>query len=359
MDSNISMKPLYFKQLDTLRFVAFFLVFWQHIWPSVNITFLDNEMLKAITKTGGIGVQVFFVLSGFLITFLLLKEHETTQKINIKHFYLRRALRIWPLYYLVLIFGIFVLPNVSDIFGFCGNHLLSLSFLNNLDLHRECFNTPNIEIAWSVAIEEQYYLVWPIVFSAFVRHKRVLFFICASVFVGSSSFIEANTFPLNYYHTYANLNYLMAGCMGALVFNKHQNKISNYTIMKKQFLPLAIFLLIVIHYYSPFCDSFIQPFLYLYIIILLSCRSSDKKSWLSTLGKYTYGMYMYHPIFIMSFRYLFETLSIEYQDNIYINLFLSLLALIGTIVFSIISYEFMEVWFLKYKNKLSKVKTRI
>src|SRR5882762_2194980 len=64
-------------------------------------------------KNGDLGVSFFFVLSGFLITYLLFKELETQQKINIGQFYLRRVLRIWPLYFIVVFLGFFVIPNLD------------------------------------------------------------------------------------------------------------------------------------------------------------------------------------------------------------------------------------------------------
>jgi len=105
-------KKVFFPYLDSLRFVAFFLVFWHHsfayvvrLLPSPSQFF--SNMLKAWTDTGGEGVHIFFVLSGFLITYLLVEEAKEFGSINIPHFYIRRILRIWPLYYFILINTIF------------------------------------------------------------------------------------------------------------------------------------------------------------------------------------------------------------------------------------------------------------
>ena len=126
---------IYFSRLDILRFIAFLLVFWQHAFSNAfaTIDFIDAYLIKALTMTGGYGVQIFFVLSGFLITFLLIKELDLNGKISLGSFYLRRALRIWPLYYIVMLVGIFVLPSFFNTIQFCGSPHLSLLFLNNFD----------------------------------------------------------------------------------------------------------------------------------------------------------------------------------------------------------------------------------
>ena len=96
IDSN----KVFFPNLEGLRFFAFFVVFINHAFaslgyynPSKTFVFVRTHFLL----NGNLGVSFFFVLSGFLITYLLLKEKELTGKINIKNFYLRRVLRIWPL----------------------------------------------------------------------------------------------------------------------------------------------------------------------------------------------------------------------------------------------------------------------
>jgi len=358
---RLIMKPLYFKQLDLLRLVAFSLVFWQHAFHHSfdNVTFLSRYFINTFSLTGGIGVQIFFVLSGFLITFLLLKEQEQTGAVNIKFFYIRRVLRIWPLYYIIVVLGIYVLPNLHNVFEFCGNELMGLTFLNNIDFSKICTSSENVSIVWSVAIEEQFYLFWPLLFTAFIKNKKVLMGLCFVVYLGSSLFILNNNYPVNYYHTYANLNYLMVGCMGALFYNKYQFKVEKNIVMKKYFLSLGILVLILFVWFKPVGTIFIQPFLYLYIILFLVINNNNKGLKIAKYGKYTYGMYMYHPLFLMAFRLVFDAFSINYKDNGWLNSLIGIFALLFTVTFSILSYKLVEKRFLKYKNKIALVKTRI
>ena len=127
---------IYFNKLDSLRTFAFLLVFWQHIssfyFNKIEIhSILVKKILTKLVFTGGAGVHIFFVLSGFLITYLLLIEENRNNKINLKFFYLRRILRIWPAYYLVTLLGIFILPITFNSIDFKGNILMNLFFLNN------------------------------------------------------------------------------------------------------------------------------------------------------------------------------------------------------------------------------------
>ncbi len=146
--------------------------------------------VKPLLAFGGIGVSIFFVLSGFLITYLLLKEKEGTGQIKIKHFYIRRILRIWPLYFLVLIFGYFVVPIImpdyyqsSPTFFTLKGFFLNAFFLTGVTYVLKL--TPIIiSIIWSIGIEEQFYIFWPwIIKSNTKRAVQLLFrFLCPYLF---------------------------------------------------------------------------------------------------------------------------------------------------------------------------------
>ncbi len=109
-------KSIYFSGINGLRFLAALAVIITHVELLKEIYGYENNWKHPlIFNLGGLGVYFFFVLSGFLITYLLLAEKEKNGKINIKQFYIRRILRIWPLYYFVLLLGFFVLPHFDSI----------------------------------------------------------------------------------------------------------------------------------------------------------------------------------------------------------------------------------------------------
>ncbi|MEO6915720.1 MAG: acyltransferase, partial [Chitinophagaceae bacterium] len=105
---------VYFPNLNAIRFIAAFMVVFHHIEQfkllyKIPANFNQNSPFYLMGK---LGVVLFFVLSGFLITFLLLKEESVTGKISIRDFYIRRVLKIWPLYFLIFAIGLYLLPNI-------------------------------------------------------------------------------------------------------------------------------------------------------------------------------------------------------------------------------------------------------
>jgi peptidoglycan/LPS O-acetylase OafA/YrhL len=129
---------------------------------------------------GGLGVLAFFVLSGFLITWLLLKEEERFGAVSLKLFYLRRALRIFPAFYVywLLLVGALTLFH-KRLVG--GQALASFFYVNNY--YQALHGDPNTGLShtWSLAIEEQFYVLWPLVFLLLRRNGRRMAFLMAAI----------------------------------------------------------------------------------------------------------------------------------------------------------------------------------
>jgi peptidoglycan/LPS O-acetylase OafA/YrhL len=148
----------YFPALDGLRCCSIIAVIWHRTAPHGR---------EGLLAKGYLGVELFFTISGFLITTLLLRELRENGRISLPNFYARRTLRIFPLYYTVL--GLYVLlvwqlePNSPAGVQFFRNLPYFLSYTYNW-IHREDLHGPNRIIfffAWSLATEEQFYLLWP------------------------------------------------------------------------------------------------------------------------------------------------------------------------------------------------------
>jgi peptidoglycan/LPS O-acetylase OafA/YrhL len=151
--------PKHIPQLDVLRGLAVLEVMLYHaseLAPSLH--------LGRLFRFGYTGVDLFFVLSGFLITGILIESKKHAN--YFKNFYARRVLRIWPLYYALLIFTFLVLPAIrpsltSTIFERSHPWQSYLFLLQNLTaIGQKGFDT--LRVTWSLAIEEQFYLVWPV-----------------------------------------------------------------------------------------------------------------------------------------------------------------------------------------------------
>lgn len=128
----------YFPGLDPLRFFAALMILLVHVDLVKSFFNLETTTTTPFFMRmdfGGTGVNFFFVLSGFLITYLLLCEKDKHTTISLKKFYMRRILRIWPLYYLILLIGFFILPHIHNInLPYFENHF-QINFTPNLILY--------------------------------------------------------------------------------------------------------------------------------------------------------------------------------------------------------------------------------
>ena len=173
--------------------------------------------------SGGVGVSFFFVLSGFLLTYLIIKEIEQTGKLNIKHFYIRRTLRIWPFFFFVVIFGFFIYPILKKIIGIDAdlpnNIWYHISFLSNFDYIRIAQNKLHatspmmVAITWSVSIEEQFYLIWPFLFMIYPKKWYPLIFIKVIIIFGLFCYFNRGDGDgdIVYYHTISVTSNLAVG----------------------------------------------------------------------------------------------------------------------------------------------------
>lgn len=172
----------YFGSLDALRCLAIVAVIWQHS-PAI-----PHDAMP-LTDAGASGVALFFVLSGFLITTLLLREDEGTGGISLRNFYMRRTLRIFPLYYAVLgLYALLVALLEHNAAGrlFFQNLPYYLTYTTNwfvdLKLNEDGQRRVIFVFAWSLATEEQFYLFWPPIMK-FCRRAVAISILLAVVFV--------------------------------------------------------------------------------------------------------------------------------------------------------------------------------
>ncbi|BDG09645.1 acyltransferase family protein [Anaeromyxobacter paludicola] len=161
----------YRPELDALRFLAFLMVFGSHVvWrlPRASIFASAPALALAVIASGGFGVDLFFVLSAYLITELLLREKDATGSIDVRSFYARRILRIWPLYFATIAAGFalqYAMPLLRGgeprIVLPLGAVLAFVLLAGNWYSTRGFVSSP-VSPLWSVSIEEQFYLLWPL-----------------------------------------------------------------------------------------------------------------------------------------------------------------------------------------------------
>ncbi len=348
----------YLKGLDTLRAIAALIVVWGHIELLKKnkgmVNLIDNEYFNL--PSGHIAVILFFVLSGFLITFLLVKEREKVGKISLKKFFIRRILRIWPLYYLILFLS-FLLFNADYSQK---TVLLCLSGFPNI-AHALKAGWPTSPHVWSIGVEEQFYLFWPILLSL-IPIKRIiltlsLFIIGYTILPHVICFINIRTFQNFEFNSF--INELFYGtkfnCMsvGALVGFLYARQHKWLKVISNKFVAYSSIILSVLLWtfgleFNYFTDEFYSVLfvIAIYNIVVNPKINIDTKA-TSFLGKISFGIYMYHWIIIMlTLKYL----PISKNDILY-NVCLYLAVLIGTIFISWISFNSVEKYFLNIKKQ--------
>lgn len=364
---------IYFPGLNALRFFAAFAVLLSHINLIMSAFGIGHNLPKIIPELGSLGVYFFFSLSGFLITYLLLYEDQKNKHISIKKFYLRRILRIWPLYYLILIIGFFILPLFNQIdISYLKSNFSNFYFydlvLYLLILPNAAFAfftaTPHIGQAWSIGVEEQFYIIWP----WFFRNKKS---ILKKIIFAFLLIIVLKTAFLLLYKS-CSPSFILAGLKNLIAMSKFENMLIGGAFaillfegrdkyLKFIYSPITYYssiILIPILVYSP---DFIQDGIHiiyaiLFSIIILNILSkTSSNSFLENkiinyLGTISYGIYMYHLFIIAISCFLLKTcLHIEnFFLNYLIILFFSTLL---TILISHLSYKYFESYFLKLKEK--------
>ena len=304
-------------------------------------------------------VDMFFVLSGFLITFLLLKEKEKTSTINIRKFYMRRILRIWPLYYLVLILSLLmiyfdVIPMPDKLLTRASLYiffLANIAFLIKL-------NISVITPLWSVGTEEQFYAIWPWIVKATKKYLTVFFILFITInIVRLIGYYKVPLFnlPILFFNL-IRIDIMTLGAMGA-VFLYRKHRILTF-ILNKPMEFIAWIVLLQSYVYGPlhvhdFIDNQINALFYLIIILNLSSGKSYIKldhRVFDIFGKMSYGIYVYHVLII----YCLVFITKEYEISTFVYYTITILL---TLIISHFSYKYFEMPFLRIKNKYAVVKS--
>lgn len=374
---------VFFKNLDAIRFIAAIMVFLGHAFsPVIDLLPIKNtywERTLTLISNGGIGVSIFFVLSGFLITYLLIKEYKENGEISLKQFYIRRVLRIWPLYFLVITFTFGIYPLLKSAINqntILDSHLIyHIFFLSNFDVLNYLSSTTELNalsqsITWSVSIEEQFYLFWPLIF-AFTRPKYWILILLVILSFSIGFRIRHNYDDLIlYFHTFSVLPDLTIGGILAITV-QYSNRFKKWLSNSNSFsLAFSILIAITFTYFQneifqfPYSRALSRVFISSSFALVIGLQAFTNSNSILNLGnlksaskwgRYTYGIYLIHPIVITLLGVLYRLLSISIH-NIYNALIFGIIALIGTLTISKLSYHHYELKFLLMKEKLYNLK---
>jgi len=361
----------YLPQLDGLRFLAFFLVFLAHNVPSDETLSghfgpAPATAIGLIRDTAGFGLGLFFFLSSFLISSLLLIEKDTTDTVALRAFYVRRILRIWPLYFAFLIcVSIIGIWSPSEHISI--PRLAALSLLaGNWYFIARGMSPFIVGPLWSISVEEQFYAIWPSILR--LTNRRTFVYFSLAVGVGSLAttallaargvsslniwmnsapefvFFAAGTLLALFFQPQRKPNLLIAILLSIFGFGVWTADEWLFKLTDRTFKPEPFQTTCAYFFAAAGCALLIAGCLYI--------RATLVPGWLKYLGKISYGLYVFHPL---AMRFIWSTPRNWHLRG-------SILEIISiffvTVALAACSYRFLERTFLRLKRRFELIATR-
>ncbi len=372
------MTKRYFEGLNSLRFFAAAIVVLYH--TAISLKRFDLPLLPDWplfdSYKGKAAVQFFFTLSGFLITYLLMSEKERTKTISIRDFYIRRVLRIWPLYYIIVAFGLcfyfFLLPTLgvgenTNTFSLGTGIIAYVLFLPNL-LYSLYHVGGILGITWSIGVEEQYYLFWAPLVKRFFKY---LFSLIIGMWVVMTAIQIANAYhllgisePWVKFIKTIQFNYMAVGGFMAYMLARYEKRLMDSRFFSNGLVQVGLFVLIIL-YLVGYRNQFpvwvkitFLPMLFGWLILNVSANPRNvlrlSNPTLDWLGRISYGIYMYHYIWVYATSFLFSKTQFFVDDPIIFQLAFQLVIWGGTITTAHFSFNYLEKPILKLKHKFDR-----
>ena len=357
------MSKKFYTSLEGFRGIAVMMVLISHfivIFHFPQLIFL---------KFGNLGVTFFFVLSGFLISEILIRDidNKVSRKKILKNFYVRRVIRIFPIYYLaIILLSIFNIENIRDIIFW------NLSYTYNIGRIWFDSDAHIISHFWSLCVEEQFYMIWPLLLIIFRKNRKILIF---SIIIASilTKFLYVNFELINYgdfihASTPAAMDALAVGALLAELKKNNVNILKK--ILKLFFIP---FLFIIFYWLMLFIYNDTSRFYFIFGKITSSVTAFYLIGWgalnydnlftkftkikiLRYLGKISYGIYVYHWIIYFLLIKHFDTIWMNIKGSLwkfgYNKWIFTFIIFTGlTIIIATISFYFIEKPLLKLKKR--------
>lgn len=347
-------------ELNALRFFAFACVFCDHL------PYTPGGWFAPIANVGSFGLCMFFMLSAYLIVTLLLKERDEFGDINLLFFAIRRAIRIWPLYFFALtlgsIIGLFWPPAHLTLHGFAA----MMVFLTNIYILKKGWLLGIIAPLWSISLEEQFYILIPALAQLSRRRVMTNVFLLVILLAYVALALEGHQHAVYLVGAWANsfvqFQFFAAGGLFAL-WNEQQS----VTLR----LPARLFLFTAgigcwfvaavrysLHSWSavPAAHSLMLGYAFLLLgtaLIFVAFLETSVKipKWLNYLGKISYGLYVYHMFCVQMFLGGMMQYTTEHRR------IGALFAFTATAGVAALSYKFFERPILRYKQRFERVKT--
>jgi peptidoglycan/LPS O-acetylase OafA/YrhL len=364
----------YEPELDVLRFCAFLAVFGFHALPADYSDLVPRlghavpMLLRATREAMSFGVCVFFMLSSYLITKLLTIERATTGTINLKNFYVRRILRIWPLYvgFLLLMWAISG-PRLNHFAPIEPGRLLAfLFFSGNIYVGLFGFSGSGILPLWTVSIEEQFYIVWPAVArrgSAFLERAAWGVIAISLAAVGLLARYSSNPTHALWTSSLVQFQFFAFGALVALRFVERAPEFGGWVRVGMLASGIALLVLatgrfdikvverVQAHLLIIGYEVMAVGVVLIFLAFLGAGRGWKIPTWLTYLGKISYGLYVFHDISLV----VCKSIATRHGLNGGMRV---VSAAAMTLGLAMISYRYVEKPFLRMKERFAVVDGR-
>lgn len=362
--------------LDGLRACAILLVLLYHFTPNANADRGIQSLVFKLAEFGWSGVDLFFVLSGFLITRIILRARSA--QLGLAEFYRNRLLRILPLYYLAVVTVMVLVPVVSSLYSPAPitDFLIYVLCLQN-------FSNPPVDINewvhighfWSIGVEVQFYLFWPLL--AYKLKQRnlirlIVFLIPCLMLLRYSAILHAAPWEVTFGWTPFRMDALLMGCLVA-IFHTRQDGLKKFHLPTKVILICTGSVLawliwrgwinemvkpgdypwnILLRGLLPFLVAIFYAALLIVSLTSNTLQKSLGSRWFQPLARYSYGIYVIHFLMAPIFRHVFSPLlSIPtgHASDLGLYVYFLICTTISTVM-AALSYHLFEIRFLRLKH---------
>lgn len=369
-------QKVFFKNLDALRFIAFLFIFLGHALDT-DSEVVRNSTVYGLVKNyvyifGKTGFSFAFVLSSYINTWVILEERQHAGRFKPWLYYIRRALRIWPLYFLVLFIGFVLIPLVMELAGKpyaeVGNPWYFILFVGNFFLIEHGWtHSPIISVLWSVSVEEQFYIFWPFLLIIFRKNEKWLFGLLLVIFA-ITTFHYFGTDVNLWFHTLFLLGDICIGALFAFIsFNQNWGFETLKSLKKGSIIGVyLLFAVSLLAYNTIFDNSFfagsinliVEKLFFAFILSFFIfeqnfCSNSFFKfgnlKTITYLGVISYGLFCFHEIGLLIANQALNYLLLAHN----VVAFLILKPLIAFVVvapFASISWHYFEKPILNLKR---------
>lgn len=328
-------------EVDGIRAVAILFVVAGHMGDAVFHWF------------AGIGVPLFFVNSGFLITLILLRDESKNGRVDFRRFFITRAWRLLPIYYIAL--ALFTALVVVGLAENAGNWWARLPFF--LGFMNEFAMGATFSHTWTLSVQEKFYVAWPLLAFGvtFLRKRRLLFAGILAVAVLATGVLMPTSMISVYFP-------LIAGCvLAVLIHNRRTFWIVAGAAKPWVFFPAMLAAIAVHLFYSPsglvslpfaFAALLLMPGVLLGPAIVRNLLASKPMAF---VGQRVYSIYLFHPLIISA-----VDMAIPSDGSVAMSVLRFVLVVAGAVAFASVTYKMIELPCIEMGRKLGapKVKSR-